>query len=143
MTDNQKEMISIYRQQGLGYKVIAEKLNVSINTIKTYCKRNNLGGNRSSLKKIGLKIEPCENCGKPVAQNPHKKRKRFCCDSCRTSWWNSHQDLVNRKANYELVCKCCGQSFISYGNAKRKYCCHSCYLKDRFGGKDNEECKEN
>lgn len=138
MNDNQKEIIGIYRQQGLGYKAIANKLDISVNTVKTYCKRNNLNGNRSQLKKLDLTIEPCENCGKPVLQNKHRKRKRFCCDLCRTSWWNSHQDQVNRKANYELICKCCSHTFISYGNSNRKYCSHECYLKDRFGG-NNEE----
>lgn len=138
MNENQKEIISIYRQQGLGYKAIAEKLDISVNTIKTYCKRNDLGGNRSAFKKFNIKVEPCENCGKPVVQSIHRKRKRFCCNSCRMNWWNTHQDLVNRKANYELICKYCGNTFISYGNANRKYCSHECYLNERFRGSNHE-----
>ena len=43
-------------------------------------------------------------------------------------------DLVNRKANYECTCEKCGKKFISYGNKDRKYCCHECYIEDRFGG---------
>lgn len=38
------------------------------------------------------------------------------------------------KANYECICEYCGKTFLSYGNKNRKYCSHSCYINDRFGG---------
>lgn len=77
----------------------------------------------------------CEQCGIMVVQNPGHKHKRFCSDKCRMLWWNSHQDLVKRKANYEFTCARCGKAFISYGNKSRKYCCQECYIEDRFGKK--------
>lgn len=77
-------------------------------------------------------------CGKPVRQNPGRKQKRFCSDICRNKWWNSHLDLVKRKANYEIVCLGCEKPFVVYGNANRKYCSHKCYVEHRFGGKENE-----
>ena len=51
-----------------------------------------------------------------------------------TRWWNSHLDLVKRKAIYHFTCPTCGREFTAYGNAHRKYCSHSCYIEDRFGG---------
>ncbi len=134
MDDNQKELINIFRQQGLGYKVIASKLNISVNTIKSYCKRNNLVGNRNEIKSSDLIPITCDNCGETFLHSKRRKRKRFCCDACRMNWWNSHLDQVNKKANYTFVCKYCGHTFTSYGNANRKYCSCDCYLKDRFGG---------
>ena len=37
------------------------------------------------------------------------------------------------KANYEFVCPNCKKHFVCYGNKNRKYCCHDCYLEDRYG----------
>lgn len=48
--------------------------------------------------------------------------------------YNSNLDKVNRKANYEFICPHCKKLFSAYGNKKRKYCSHACYIEDRFGG---------
>ena len=135
MTDNQKMLIQIYRENGMSYKKIADTLSVSINTVKTFCKRNGLGGVRTTVTVTDeVMVKACECCGKPVSQNPGRKQKRFCSDSCRNQWWNTHLKDQNRKANYECVCECCGKTFSSYGNKNRKYCSHSCYINGRFGG---------
>ena len=57
---------------------------------------------------------------------------------CRNKWWNSHLNLVNRKAVYQYVCPGCKKEFSVYGNGNRKYYTHECYIKDRFGGGSNE-----
>ena len=44
-------------------------------------------------------------------------------------------DMVKRKAIYEYTCTTCGSAFTAYGNIHRKYCCHECYIADRFGGR--------
>lgn len=134
MTDKEKQQIEVYREQGLSYTKISNKMNLSINSIKTYCKRHGLGGVRAFDMTGEVKICSCENCGKLVKQNPGRKQKRFCSDKCRNTWWNAHMDLVKKKANYECICMKCGKSFISYGNKERKYCSHECYIEDRFGG---------
>lgn len=135
MTDKQKKQIEEYRNSGCGYTQISKMMDLSVNSIKTYCKRHGLGGalgysspadNNSSCC--------CENCGKDVKQLPGRKLKRFCSDKCRMDWWNHHQENVNRKANYEITCAYCGKVFTAYGNANRKYCSHECYIEDRFGG---------
>lgn len=138
MTENQKKLVQIYREKGMSYKEVADTLSVSINIIKTFCKRNGLGGVRTGTAGPGDgMVTACRCCGKPVRQNPGRKQKRFCSDICRNKWWNSHLDLVKRKANYECICEYCGKTFISYGNSNRKYCCHRCYVSDRFGGRED------
>lgn len=134
MTDIQKEKIMILRKDGYSYKKIATILGVSDNTIKSFCRRNGLTGvGRVPIGIIGNE-HFCLSCGVKVEQTPGRKEKKFCSDACRMRWWNSHQDKVNRKAVYEFECAYCKKTFKAYGNAKRKYCSHPCYVMDRFGG---------
>lgn len=109
-------------------------MNISKNTVKSFCRRNVLG----KVKKFETNPAVCEFCGKPISQPIGRKKKRFCSDTCRNSWWKSHKNLVDKKANYECECTYCGKLFVYYGNKNRKYCSHSCYIEDRFGG----ECCE-
>ena len=143
MTNEQKTVVESLRSQGLGYKRIAAQTGISVNTVKSYLRKYC----SAAVEQDASAIIPepvldaavgsqflCRYCGKPVAQNPERKEKKFCSDSCRTLWWNSHLDLVKRKAIYHFTCPTCGRDFTAYGNAHRKYCCHSCYIEDRFGG---------
>ena len=129
MTDKQKIQIESLRNEGKGYKKIAQALGMSENTVKSYCKRNNLV---VPVKEEGKGV--CKCCGVTVTQNEGRKKKIFCSDRCRMKWWNSHLDQVKRKANYSFVCPTCHKEFSAYGNSSRKYCCHACYIEDRFGG---------
>lgn len=134
MNDAQREQIRQLRGEGRSYKKISRVLGISENTIKTFCRRNRLGGvvqQSAAIKKDGYF---CLCCGVPVIQMEGRKEKKFCSDRCRNKWWNSHLDRVNRKANYEFICPYCKKSFTAYGNKNRKYCSHTCYIKDRFGG---------
>lgn len=135
MTDNEKALIEKYRNDGISYSQIAGLTGISINSIKTYCRRHNIGGHSASVTAVeSTDFHTCECCGQPVKQTAGRKLKRFCSDKCRMTWWNAHQDQVKRKAIYEFTCAYCGKQFVSYGNANRKYCSHSCYIEDRFGG---------
>ena len=44
MTDAQKEQVRYLRCEGLGYGAIATRLGISENTVKSFCRRNNLTG---------------------------------------------------------------------------------------------------
>ena len=127
MTDEQKRQIAKLRMEGLGCKAIAEKVGLSINSVKSYCKQHGL-----EAGKIDGSV--CENCGTPIHQVPGRKRKRFCCDKCRMEWWNSHLELVQHKTDHDYVCAHCGKEFHIYGGRPRKYCSHACYIAHRFGG---------
>ncbi len=84
--------------------------------------------------------------GKLTGYTPHTETMlrnspnpiRFCSDECRVLWWNSHSGEVKRKALYSFKCASCGEDFTAYGNAKRRYCSHSCYCTDRFGRKERQ-----
>ena len=128
MTENEKHRINALRLNGYGYKKIAKELGLSVNTVKSYLARVKVEEPTVEAKDI------CPNCGNKLIYIPGHKKKRFCSDKCRMSWWNSHLDQVQRKANYDFVCPVCKKPFTVYGNANRKYCSHECYIEDRFGG---------
>ena len=139
MTDAQIKQITELREQGIGYGKISKILGLSLNTVKSYCRRNGLVGMRLPIK--GADIHVCKFCGKEVHQNPGRKEKKFCDDKCRMDYWNSHQDKVDRKAMYEYTCPNCGKPFKAYGNANRHYCSRLCYFTARFGYRNYWEKK--
>lgn len=138
MTENQKTQIANMRKEGYGYIKIARALGLSENTVKSFCRRKKLNGRTDEAPHTAGPVRDgqhfCRCCGAEVAQIPGRKEKKFCSDRCRNKWWNSHLDQVKRKANYEFICPHCKKRFTVYGNAGRKYCCHECYIADRFGG---------
>ncbi len=138
MTDQQKIQTRRLRAEGHGYKDIATLLGISDNTIKSFCRREGLTGQAETPAKIVVDTHVCKQCGLPVAQNKGRKEKKFCSDKCRMAWWNSHQDIVKRKAIYEYVCPYCQNPFTAYGNNHRKYCSRACSFADRFGGDKDE-----
>lgn len=128
VTDAEKEKIRFLRMEGLGYGAVAERLGLSENTVKSYCRRNHLTGVAAKER-----AKVCRECGIPLAAVPGRKGRKFCCEGCRRVWWRSHPELVHREAYYMLVCGYCGRKFESYGNKGRKYCSHGCYIRARFG----------
>lgn len=135
MTDGQKQQIIRLRAAGDGYGRIAQKVGISVNTVKSFCRRNKTeeAPLEQSAEFTG-ETTYCENCGKEIRQIAKQKKKRFCCDKCRNAWWNRHLDLVKRKAIYDFKCPHCGKEFQTYGDKRRKYCSHECFLAERFKG---------
>ena len=131
MTKEQKEKIIRFRRQGLGYADIGRELDISKDTVKSFCRRNGLMVSES--KPVDDK-DRCRECGKPIVQQEKMKRRVFCCKACREKWWTEHADRIDRKAVYTFTCAGCGRTFTAYGNKNRKYCSHGCYVADRFGG---------
>lgn len=130
MTELQKVDITRLRISGCSYSQIATKLNISENTVKSFCRRNRLKA--ADIKTVpDVKKSACECCGAELSLTDGKKRKRFCSDRCRNKWWNANLDKVNRRAYYDFTCGYCKKSFSAYGNRKRKYCCHECYAADK------------
>lgn len=137
MTQAEKEKLEQMRMRGASYSEISKRLNLNVSTVKTYCRRNNLQtANLQSLEKIQQDSALCKQCGKPLLQAVKQKPKKFCSDKCRMAWWNSHRDEVIRTGVSKLLCSSCGSIFESY-DTNRKYCCHACYITDRFGGVKN------
>ena len=140
MTIEQRKMIDSFRNQGMGYKRIAAQLSISENTVKSYLRRNTQPEKTVPTpvtvqsSQAATDTHNCLQCGKPVQQNPGRKEKKFCSDTCRNSWWNKHLDQVKRKAIYRFTCPVCQKDFTAYGKRNRKYCSHACYIRGRFGG---------
>ncbi len=134
MTKEQRTKIEKLRADGQSYGAIAQELAISLNTVKSYCRRNHLSSTVTDQKVLAETGTICKNCGKPLIQNAGRKKKKFCSDHCRNKWWNSHLDKVNRKAIYDYVCPYCKQPFQAYGNKNRRFCSHKCYIAFRFGG---------
>ncbi len=138
MTDEQKKQIKQMRDKGLKYVDIAGDLGISVNTIKSHCRRNGLAAKKEPKKAIQKeKKSHCKQCGQPLKQGTRGKPKKFCCERCRRDWWKQNDDQYEKKAYYTLKCQECGTKFESYGNRKRKFCSHACYIKYRFEGGDS------
>ncbi len=138
MTQEMGRQITSLRLKGLGYKSIAIVVGTSRENVRYYCKTHDLEGTADEItkQKPELKINPetCKFCGKKIIRNPRSGKKLFCSDDCRRAWWRKHPEEAKRGENavYECECAYCKRTFISYGNSKRKYCCHDCYIQDRF-----------
>ena len=125
MTDTQKQSITNLRTKGESYGNIASALDLSTNTVKSFCQRNNLGVYKGKQKKC-----ICELCKSPMQESTQKSR-RFCSDNCRMMWWKVHPERRNRKTVYNFTCPICRKPFTAYGNANRKYCSRKCYGKSK------------
>ena len=132
MTVLQKERIITLRNKNESYAKIAVALGLSVNTVKSFCRRNNIKNRNDSNDEIEENKELCKNCGKKLTQTSKIKAKIFCCDKCRFDWWNANRGKMNRKGVHRLTCAHCGEGFSSY-DKNRKYCGHACYISDRFG----------
>lgn len=122
MTDHERSMIVALQQRGLGYKKIASELGLSVNTVKTFCRR------RSAAVADGK--SRCLQCGMVVEQTPHRKQKKYCSDSCRMAWWKEHPELIRRKNSHAYTCPVCGVVFVSK-NPGRVHCSRECYAQAR------------
>lgn len=128
MTTAQKQRINHMRSAGESYAVIANAIGIPENTVKSYCRRNNISATIPDGKAAaGI----CKNCDALLRHTPGKKTKLFCSDQCRMEWWNQHPESVNRKAVYSFVCPVCSTAFKSYGNAHRVYCSRACFAASR------------
>ena len=139
MTVKQKEQIRRLRGEGHGYGDIAGLLGVPLNSIKSFCRREGLTGRKTAAGNVPSETDTCWCCGLPVRQNPGRKAKKFCSDACRMKWWSDHPEKRHRNAVVESICPHCSKPFTAYATAHRKYCCHACYIADRFGGGKNEQ----
>jgi len=129
MTTIEKEKVRYLRGEGLGYKAIAAQLEVSVNAVKGFCKRNGLSGVAATNAD-----DSCRQCGKLLIQNPKSRKRKYCSDNCRALWWSRHSYLITPKEQNKCVCVHCGCAFYSGPSKNRKYCGRPCYIAARFGG---------
>lgn len=110
MTQEEKRRIGEMRAAGCSYIRIAAALNISVNSIKSYCRRHSLGAGMALQKAQPVRethalpelagpvlqeATSCEQCGNPVQQIAGRKRRRFCSEPCRLAWWAAHRSQMN------------------------------------------------
>lgn len=142
MTDKQKSEITGLRAAGDGYTVIARKMGLPRDTVRSFCRRNGLAGETAAGKEgaAGCPEEgSCRECGKALRQLEGMKKRVFCSRECREKWWHGHPEQIRQRAVYSFICAGCGKQFDVYGDSRRKYCSHGCYIKARFGGGGADE----
>ncbi len=100
MTGAQKEAIHHMRRRGLSYSAIGDAVRLPQNTVKSYCRRENICVKDSAE---GGVIDTCDYCGKPLEHHPGKKKKLFCDDKCRTVWWNANRSCARCRSRGEGV----------------------------------------
>lgn len=131
MNKTQKENITKMRQSGLTFHEISSALSLSLNTVKSYCRRSGICP-LSSTSTATVKRLFCKQCGQEITQKSTGRTKLFCSNACRQEWWKKHQDQIAKKAYYTAKCAYCHKPFTVYGNNHRKFCSHACYINARF-----------
>lgn len=136
MTNTQKRAILQMKANGDGARKIASTLDIPLSTVKSFLRRWKqtmfADSEAQRVKEIKVKVTyaPCKHCGDTVAQLPGMKKRAFCSDKCKTSWWNRHRAEAGRKSVTAYVCARCGKTFLSNAPS-RKYCGLPCYHNAR------------
>lgn len=129
VTNAEKKYIIQHRQAGKSCAEIARELGLSVNTVKSFCRRNNVTSNDSQTSDATTDAV-CLQCGARVNVQLGRKMKRFCSDACRLSWWHAHRDMAKNAVGRK--CHHCGMTFQSV--REQKYCSRACYFSARYGG---------
>lgn len=127
MTDKQKQSIRDMRRQGMSCGTIAAAHGMAVNTVKSFCRRESINVQSDTEDK---KYNLCKNCGIPLMHHPGSKRKTFCNDKCRYTWWGKnriHKGNTDHQAHLH-----CGTRSDS-DNINHKYCGRECYIHGRCG----------
>lgn len=86
MTNIEKNKVYELYSKGYGYKRIAKDLNVSVGSV------------RNILVKTNEEFK-CRYCGNKLSFIEGKKKKIYCCDSCRYSYWNKKRKEDKKHGN--------------------------------------------
>lgn len=137
MNNKQKATIIQYRNLGWGYRKIANMLGISRDEVRNFCTKKGLNGYAKDrmtevcvLQDNEEEKDLCRYCWKPIQQPKIGRRRVFCSDECRRLWNEIHPTI------YQHECEFCGKIFETRA-AKQTYCCHDCYIKDRFWRKED------
>ena len=88
MTNQQKEQIRTMRLQGVGYIKIGKALDISDNTVRSFCRRNGLGDKSKNAV-------ACKQCGKLIKniakQKPKKLSRVTWFTLCASTWFTCYQ----------------------------------------------------
>ena len=137
MVEQNKADIRRLRSAGQSYTQIAEILHLSRNTVKSICQRHDFQPEIQLISSHDQ--EHCQNCGSRIEQAAGKKQRIFCSTACRRTWWKAHRAMGKKKTAIQIQCASCGRMFEDYTRNHRKYCCHACYIANRFKEKNTDD----
>ena len=135
-----EKLIKLRINERKSYGAIAEELGVSVNTVKSFCLRNDLGDDRikgplpartyRTPKQVAERIQIgyCRVCGTAFEKGPRQRTKLYCSDLCAHRYRFSHpRTYVSR------TCLVCGKEIKEIDHRKvRKYCGLDCYRTARY-----------
>ncbi len=87
MDQHQKEQVLALRTSGKTCAHITGHLGLSVNTVKSFCRRNSLQAKTKAVESLSAahidERTACPQCGKKIMPISGRKSKRFCSDECR------------------------------------------------------------
>ena len=112
------EKIRYYQRRGFSCNKTAALLGENLNSIKAFYRRN-------------PPDNKCLFCGGEIPPSKAHRKRMFCSDKCRYSWWYKNRDIKPITNPQEVVCAFCGSTFVAKASAKRKYCSRACHYSAR------------
>lgn len=97
MTEQQLERIAEFRHLNYSYSFIGEALDLSLNTVKSTCRRKGFsaeGCRKTKAEKRSVRL--CKNCRRILTEDGRIDRK-FCSDACRYEWWKNNRKVIENK----------------------------------------------
>ena len=92
MKANDKKRIQELREAGLTYKEIADETGIAFGTVKMFFQR----------QKDKPAVQRCEQCRRPLRQDVFRTSRRFCSDTCRAKWWETHPEKLSQPGTISL-----------------------------------------
>ena len=130
----QNEQARLLRTKGLSLGKIAEATGLTKGVVTNICRSCPLPVEDENLLDKMRNGEACKYCGEPLTQTSGLGRRRlFCGEHCRRSWWRIHRAEQVRKPEKVFIrtCAYCKKPFEVYGKTDRKYCCQEHYFEHR------------
>ena len=93
---DQKLRIAELRQQNYSYRFIGDTLSMSMNTVKSICRRNHFdafGPRKTKAEKQNAPI--CKICHRLLTDG--RSDRTFCSTKCRTDWWKMNRAIEEIK----------------------------------------------
>ena len=97
MNDRQKTIVESLRQLNYSYAFIARQLGLSTNTVKSFCRRNNIRPITHQRKRKNEKQgrQFCKYCGASIAGSPEPNRV-FCSRECQQNYWKERRHMNSK-----------------------------------------------